>query len=80
MSSRGQVVIPESVRKQLGLEAGTHFMVLGKGDVVILKAVRLSSIREFAALIAEVRRQARAAGAKRSRLARAIARVTGRTR
>jgi AbrB family looped-hinge helix DNA binding protein len=77
MSSRGQVVIPETVRKQLGLETGTHFVVLGKGDVVILKAVQLSTVRDFRALIAEVRRQARAAGRKRSRLARAVARVRG---
>ena len=56
MSSRGQVVIPESVRKELGLETGTHFVVVGKGDVVILMTARLPSMRDFDALIAETRR------------------------
>ena len=30
MSSKGQVVIPESLRQQLGLESGTRFIVMGQ--------------------------------------------------
>jgi AbrB family looped-hinge helix DNA binding protein len=75
MSSRGQVVIPEAVRKRLGLEPGTRFLVVGKDDVVVLKTVQLPSMRDFAPLIAEARRQARAAGMTRSIIARVIARV-----
>ena len=37
LSSKGQVVIPEDVRKALGLEPGAQFVVMGEGDVVILK-------------------------------------------
>jgi AbrB family looped-hinge helix DNA binding protein len=37
MSSKGQVVIPESVRKALGLEVGAQFVVMGDGDTVVLK-------------------------------------------
>ena len=33
MSSKGQVVIPEEVRKALNLQTGTQFVVLGEGDV-----------------------------------------------
>ncbi len=78
MSSKGQVVIPEAVRKRLRLEAGTQFVVVGKNDVVILKTVQTPSMRDFDALISEARRQARAADLKRSSIARAVARVRGR--
>jgi len=39
MSSKGQVVIPEEVRDALGLKAGSKFVVVGEGDVVILKVI-----------------------------------------
>ena len=40
MSSKGQVVIPEAIRNALGLEAGSEFVVVAEGDVVILKTIR----------------------------------------
>ena len=75
MSSKGQVVIPEDIRKKLKLKAGSQFVVLGEDDVVILKAISPPSVGEFNGLIAEVRRQAKAAGLKRSDIAEAITRV-----
>jgi AbrB family looped-hinge helix DNA binding protein len=78
MSSRGQVVIPEGVRRRLKLKRGCQFVVLGKDDVVILKAIWPPSMEEFDALIANARRQARASGLRRSDIAAAIARVRGR--
>lgn len=57
MSSRGQVVIPEEIRNQLGLVPGTRFVVLGEGDVVILKTVKMPSMEEFDDMIEEIRRQ-----------------------
>jgi len=39
MSSKGQIVIPEPIRKRLNLKAGAQFVVLGENDVVILKAI-----------------------------------------
>ena len=38
MSSKGQVVIPESIREDLGLKAGEQFVVVGRGDVVQVPA------------------------------------------
>ena len=78
MSSKGQVVIPESVRKGLGLEAGEQFVVVGKDDVVILKAIKAPSMKEFDSLIRTARRQARATGMKRSDIAQAVQRARGR--
>jgi AbrB family looped-hinge helix DNA binding protein len=78
MSSKGQIVIPEEVRKRLGLKPGSQFVVVGKKDVVILKAISPPSMKEFDDLIAEARRQAKQAGMKRSDIAAAISKVRGR--
>jgi len=75
MSSKGQVVIPEDIRKRLDLKAGSQFVVVGEKDVVILKAISPPSMEEFSALIAESRKQAKQAGMKRSDIAAAIAKV-----
>jgi AbrB family looped-hinge helix DNA binding protein len=39
LSSKGQVVIPEEVRNDLGLNEGDPFVVMGQGDAVILKVI-----------------------------------------
>jgi AbrB family looped-hinge helix DNA binding protein len=72
MSSRGQVVIPEEVRTALGLETGTQFVVVGEGDVIILKMVTPPDMSEFDDIIQDARREARAAGMKRSDVVEAL--------
>jgi AbrB family looped-hinge helix DNA binding protein len=72
MSSKGQVVIPEEVRGALGLKAGSKFVVVGEGDVVILKVVTPPSMSDFDDIIQEARRQARQAGMKRSDVTAAL--------
>ena len=78
MSSRGQVVIPEEIRKRLKLKAGSQFVVVGEKDTVILKAISPPSLEEFDDLIMEARKQARKAGLKRSDITAAIGKVRGR--
>lgn len=78
LSSKGQVVIPEEVRKRLGLEAGVQFVVVGEGDVVILKVITPPSRKQFSQLLSKARRQARKAGMKRSDIAAALEKVRGR--
>jgi AbrB family looped-hinge helix DNA binding protein len=78
MSSKGQVVIPEDIRRRLNLKAGVQFMVVGEKDVVILKAIAPPSIREFDVLIAEARKQAKEAGLRQSDITAAIATARGR--
>ena len=53
MSSKGQVVIPEAIRKKLGLKSGDQFVVTGDKDVVILKSISPPSLDEFDDLIAD---------------------------
>jgi len=72
MSSKGQVVIPEEVRDALGLKAGSKFVVVGEGDVVILKVITPPSMSDFDDIIQEARRQARQAGMKRSDVTAAL--------
>jgi AbrB family looped-hinge helix DNA binding protein len=78
MSSKGQVVIPEDVRKRLGLETGAQFLVVGEKDVVILKTIAMPSMNEFDGIISRARQQARSSGMKTADIATAIAKVRGR--
>ncbi len=78
MSSKGQVVIPEEIRKRLNLKKGSQFVVVSEKDVVILKAISPPSMDEFDALIADARKKAKEVGMKRSDIEAAIADVRGR--
>ena len=78
MSSRGQVVIPESIRDRLGLEAGVQFAVFGQDDVVMFKVINPPSTEEYQHLKRRLRQQARETGLKRSDIPKAVARVRGR--
>ena len=78
MSSKGQVVIPEEIRKRLKLKKGSQFVVVSEKDVVILKAISPPSMDEFDALIADARKKAKEVGMKRSDIEAAVADVRGR--
>lgn len=80
MSSKGQVVIPEEIRKRLGPCSGTQFVVMADRGVVILRAIGPPSIDEFDDLIATARKAARRAGLKKSDVRAATARVRSRRR
>lgn len=77
MSSKGQVVIPENIRKQLNLKAGAQFVVIGEKDVVILKNIAQPSLDEFGVLIAEARKKGKQAGIKKSDINDAILEARG---
>jgi len=78
MSSKGQVVIPEAIRKRLNLKEGTQFIVVGEGDVVVLKAITAPSLDTFDTLILQARQQAEAVGLERADIAKAISKARGR--
>jgi AbrB family looped-hinge helix DNA binding protein len=75
MSSKGQVVIPEEIRKRLGLEAGAQFVVVADKDTVIMKAISPPVMEEFDSLLAEARKQARKAGIKQADIESIISEV-----
>ena len=78
LSSKGQVVIPENIRKKLKLKPGDQFVVLGDGDVVILKNISVPTIEEFDELVSRAREAAKTAGLQKSDISDALARVRGR--
>ncbi len=45
MSEKGQVVIPQSIRKELGIKPKTKFLVYGRGDTVIMKKLELPDLK-----------------------------------
>ena len=77
MSSKGQVVIPEIIRKTLGLENGCQFLVLGEKDAVILKSISAPSKKEFSSLISKARKAAQKAGLEPKDISDAITKVRG---
>lgn len=75
MSSKGQVVIPENIRRNLNLKAGAQFIVIGDKGVVILKSITPPSIEEFDELIAKARQDGKKAGVIKADIAEAIIKV-----
>lgn len=75
LSSKGQVVIPEEIRNDLGLNAGDQFVVIGEGDAVILKTITPPKIDEFSKLLGQARSAAKRAGIKRADVKSAIVNV-----
>lgn len=75
LSSKGQVVIPEDIRDQLGLKEGQRFVVFGHGDTVILKGITAPSQDQLGKLVDQLRADIRRAGIKQSALPRSIRKV-----
>ena len=80
MSSKGQVVIPEIIRKQLKLKPGSQFVVVGDKDVVILKTISPPNLNDFDQLMRKARREANKVGLKKSDIKDAILNVRGKNK
>ena len=80
LSSKGQVVIPEEVRKDLGLTEGDQFVVIGQGDAVLLKVITPPKLEDFQRLLSQARVEAKRAGIRKSDLKSAIAKVRRRVK
>ena len=46
MSEKGQIVIPQSIRKELGIKPKTKFLIYGRGDTVIMKKLELPDLKK----------------------------------
>ena len=75
MSSKGQIVIPESIRKRLNLKEGAQFLVVGEDDVVILKAITPPAMDSFDDLVKKARSQAKEANLKRTDISNAVSKA-----
>jgi AbrB family looped-hinge helix DNA binding protein len=72
MSSKGQVVIPEKIRSQLNLKEGSKFIVVGEGDVIILKIINPPSLDNFDNIIQQARQQAKSVNLNQTDIDEAI--------
>ena len=45
VSEKGQVVIPQSLRKEMRIRPKTKFLVFGRGDTVIMKRLELPDVK-----------------------------------
>ena len=78
LSTKGQVVIPEEVRRRLNLTPGARFVVVGEGDTVVLRLIRAPDLESLEELLAETRSQARRAHLTKRAVADAVREVRGR--
>ena len=63
LSQKGQIVIPNAMRKQLGLKEGTKFLVVSVGDMIVLRRLELNQERaRLKTLLQESRRKAEKLG------------------
>lgn len=80
LSSRGQVVIPEKIRKEMKLKPGDAFTVTRVDGKLLFEKVSPMSKEEFDELLASARREARKAGFTKKDLARIIKEVRAENR
>ena len=72
LSSKGQVVIPEEIRKQMGLHTGDRFIVLAEEGIVILKTIFPPEQSEYYDLVKKTRRAVKTAGVTKASVSAAI--------
>lgn len=72
VSSRGQVVIPQSLRDKLKIREGEKFVVIGEDNTIILKKLEMPSFRGFDKLLAKTREFARKNELKEGEVEQAI--------
>jgi len=72
LSSKGQIVLPQAIRKRLELTEGVKFVVMGEKDVIILKKLEMPAKEQFRKLMKESRAYAKRVGLKKSDLEKTI--------
>ena len=72
MSSRGQVVIPQDIREQLGFKQGEKFVVIGADDTVVLKKISMPSFKDFDNLLQKTQKHAKDKGITKTDVKAAI--------
>ncbi|MGD9201066.1 MAG: AbrB/MazE/SpoVT family DNA-binding domain-containing protein [Chitinispirillia bacterium] len=72
LSSKGQVVIPDQIRKKMGLTTGSKLIVITDGSNILLKPIEEPKIDVFKKLIDESRNFARKEKLKKSDIKKII--------
>lgn len=77
IGERGQVVIPQLFREEIGLHKGDKFMVLKQGDMLVLKRLQAPSRDDFEKMMKKAQEHAKKHGLKPSDVDEAIRKVRG---
>ena len=72
LSSKGQIVIPEEIRKEMGFQTGDQFLVLADKGVLILKTIEIPDLSEYHSLIKNSRQLAKSIGLEQQDVSNAI--------
>jgi len=72
VSSRGQVVIPQSLRDKLKIREGEKFVVIGEDNTIVLRKLKISSFKGFDKLLAKTKEFARKNELKEEEVEQAI--------
>ncbi len=75
MSSKGQIVIPKSIRNSLNLPTGTRFVVITEGNSILLKPIVIPDMEEYERLMNEAQRFAESTGLKQEDIDKTIKEV-----
>ncbi len=59
IGERGQVVIPQSFRENMGIHKGEKFMVLERGDMIILKRLRVPTKEDIDRMLVKTQSHAK---------------------
>jgi antitoxin PrlF len=72
MSSRGQIVIPQSLRDKLRIHEGEKFVVIGEDNTIVLKKLEMPSFSGVEKLLKKTREFAKQKGLKETDLEESI--------
>ena len=75
IGERGQVVIPQSFRDDMSIHKGDKFMVLQRGDMLVLKKLRAPSMDDFDKMLKKTHAHAKKHGLTEKDLQDAIKRA-----
>ena len=62
VSSKGQVVLPAEIRKQLSISSGDKLAAYASGDIIMLKVIKMPSEEDFIARMDEAKSWAESVG------------------
>ena len=73
ISEKGQVVIPSSLRKEMGIKKSDQFMIFGESGTLILKKIEIPAIKKtFDEIAKPLQQAAKQAGLTRADVKKAI--------
>jgi len=72
VSSKGQVVIPNDMRKNMGIAVGTKLIIFTDGDNLLIKPIQAPHFETFKALVKESKKFITKSGFKKTDLQKLI--------